>query len=104
MGNEKNAGAFKKLRRFSFDAFLCLLLGARRNSGGSGCARVVESGGVLLNEFLHFAMSPASIEDILLHLGVRAIVVPAVMIETIDGTHHARAMTSTRAMHIKLTS
>ena len=57
---------------------------------------------VILHKLLHVAMSPARVEVVLLHLRINLIVVPVVVIEAVNSTHHARAMTSARAVHVKL--
>src|SRR5262249_34510762 len=62
----------------------------------------LDIGSVILNELLHVAMSPASIEVVFLHLGVGLIVAPVVMIEPINGAYHAGAMASTGTVNVKL--
>src|SRR6185312_9712414 len=80
---------------------LWLLLHSACGRGSSG-ASVVEADRVVLNELLQVAVSPARVEIKLLHLRINALVIPAIVIEPINGAHHARAMSSTGAVNVKL--
>ena len=63
---------------------------------------VMETDGVVLHEFLHVAVAPASVEVVLLHLRINLIVIPVVVIEPVNSAHHARAMPAAGAVYIKL--
>src|SRR6185436_10333185 len=81
-------------------AKLFLIYSRRRD--GRGGRLVVMSLGVVLDELLEIAVSPASVEVVLLHFGVNLFEVPVVMIEAVNRAHHARAVPAARAMYEKL--
>lgn len=57
---------------------------------------------VALNEVKLLSMTVASVEVILLHLSVDLVIVPVVVIETVYRGHHASAVPSPSAVHVKL--
>ncbi len=79
----------------------CFALSSRRcRSSGLG----VKTNRVVLHKLLHVAVSPASVEVVFLHLGIYLIVVPVVVIESVNGAHDACAVPSAGAVHIELPS
>src|ERR1051326_1162212 len=65
---------------------------------------VLETGSVVLHEFLHVAVAPASIEVVLLHLRIDLIVIPVVVIKPVNRAHDTRAMAAAGAVYKKLAS
>src|ERR1044072_3426309 len=77
-----------------------LLVSSRGGDAGAGLFGNPISR-VVLHKLLHVAVSPACVEVVLLHLRINLIVVPVVMVEAVNSAHHARAVTSAGAVHIK---
>src|SRR5690242_4879814 len=69
--------------------------------GGSSFSRLRHLP-VVLNEIKLFSVSVAGVEVVLLHLRVDLVIVPMIVIETIQRSHHSGAMTSARAVYVKL--
>lgn len=57
---------------------------------------------VVLHKLLHVAVSPTSVEVVVLHLCVHLVETPVIVVETINRPHHSSSMAPPRTVHKKL--
>ena len=89
-------------RRQDWPQTVSLLLLRGHCLGRRGILRRLPLLPVVLDKLLHRPMSPASVKVVSLHLGIRLIIIPVVVVEAVNSAHHSGAVTTTGAMNEEL--